>query len=112
MAPPLPNQFCPPSSRLLPPPSLLPPAAEILFSLPQQPAWPALGVARPVRGAARPAVGSARPVRGVASVVSQSLFDRMLLHRDDAACPASEGLLHVRRLCRGRERVPWLRHHG
>ncbi|OEL33709.1 Basic endochitinase A [Dichanthelium oligosanthes] len=105
MAPPLPDQFCPPSSRLLPPSSVLPPAAEIPFSLPQQPARPALGVARP-------AMGSARPVRGVASIISQSLFDRMLLHRDNAACPASKGLLHVRRLRRGRERVPWLRHHG
>ncbi|OEL22814.1 hypothetical protein BAE44_0016167 [Dichanthelium oligosanthes] len=48
----------------------------------------------------------------MASVISQSLFDRMLLHRDDAACPASEGLLHIRRLRCGRERVPWLRYHG
>ena len=25
---------------------------------------------------------------GVASIISQSLFDQMLLHRNDAACPA------------------------
>ncbi|CAN6362794.1 unnamed protein product [Urochloa humidicola] len=39
---------------------------------------------------ARPKQGGlcARPGGGVESIISQSLFDQMLLHRNDAACPA------------------------
>ncbi|EAZ27337.1 hypothetical protein OsJ_11278 [Oryza sativa Japonica Group] len=42
---------------------------------------------------------------GVASIVSRSLFDQMLLHRNGCGVPGQQ-LLHLRRLRRRRQRLP------
>ncbi|CAA6656079.1 unnamed protein product [Spirodela intermedia] len=43
----------------------------------------------PIPASPVPAAPSQPPSGGVASIISQTLFDQMLLHRNDAACPAN-----------------------